>query len=156
MNIYNVLQYTLTSIVFLLFCLIIGINKKTIDSLDNLNDLKKNINDIRGLIWANYAFITLSLLIEITIISNRYYKTNNWTIIFTLIFLALNTVLVIFEELTIGQYKEVDIVKLNNVYIITTIMNIVYFILFVVLTRRINKILKPRQYIIWDNINEED
>jgi hypothetical protein len=149
MNSFNFIKYLLLLIVFILFFSIVGVNKKTIDSIDNLTELQKNINDLRGLIWANYIFVSISLLIDILIISKRYYKVNKTTIIFTLIFIVLTTSLVIFEELSIKDYK-VDIVKLNNIYIITTITNTIYFLLFILLNRTINEKLKPRQFINWD------
>jgi carbon starvation protein CstA len=146
------LQKTLLLIIVVLFFSIIGINKKTIDSIDNLNDLEKNINDLRGLIWANYTFVTISVMIQITNLMSRPYRlVNKWTVLFTLIFVLLNTILVVFEELTIRNYKEVDVSKLNNVYIISTIMNIMYFILFFVLTYSINETLKPNYSRFFEN-----
>jgi hypothetical protein len=53
--------------------------------------------------------------------------------------------IVVFEELRIRNYREVDVSSLYNVYIITTIMNIMYFILFGVLFNVTNKILKEIQ-----------
>jgi hypothetical protein len=76
MNSLGILQNTLLVIIVIivaLFFSIIGINKKTIDSIDNLNDLEKNINDLRGLIWANYTFVTISVMIQITIIISTGY-----------------------------------------------------------------------------------
>lgn len=142
----NLILKLLLLVVFGLFFTIIGINKKTIDSLNNQEELENNINTLRGVIWSNYTFITVSLSIALTvIISKRYYHKYKWTIIFSIFFILLNTGLTVFEELTIKDYKKIDKIKLNNVYIVTSVMNIIYFILFVRLIKICDDILEPSE-----------
>ena len=132
MNKLNLVLKILLLLVFALFFSIIGINKKTIDNYDDKNSLEDNINNLRGLIWANYTFITISLAIGITIIiSRKYYYTYRWTVLFAIFFILLNTGLVVFEEISINKYKKVEVEHLNNVYTISSVMNILYFILFI-------------------------
>ena len=77
-------------IVFVLFFSIIGVNKKLIDSIENnddSNEIQKNINSVRGLIWTNYCFITISLIISLYfIISKKYYLRNKWIVLFSILF----------------------------------------------------------------------
>ena len=142
----NLILKLLLLVVFGLFFTIIGINKKTIDFLNNQEELENNINTLRGVIWSNYTFITVSLSIALTvIISKRYYHKYKWTIIFSIFFILLNTGLTVFEELTIKDYKKIDKMKLNNVYIVTSVMNIIYFILFVRLIKICDDILEPSE-----------
>lgn len=142
-------------IVFGLFFSIIGINKKTIDSLNKNEELENNINTLRGLIWSNYTIITVSMSIALTvIISKRYYHKYKWTVLFGIFFILLNTGLTVFEELTIKDYKKIDTVKLNNIYIVTSVMNIIYFILFIRLIKISDDILEPLDVLY--NVSEVD
>ena len=132
MNKLNLVIKILLLLVFALFFSIIGVNKKTIDNFNDKNSLEENIDNLRGIIWANYTFITISLSIAITIIvSKKYYYTYKWTVLFSIFFILLNTGLVVFEEISIRNYKKVEIEHLNNVYIISSVMNILYFVLFI-------------------------
>jgi hypothetical protein len=150
----NKLNFTLKLLVVLVFALffsIIGVNKKTIDSYDDKNTLEENINNLRGIIWANYTILTISLAIAITIIiSKNYYYNYKWTVIFAIFFIILNTGLVAFEEVSIKNNKSVQISDLNNVYIITCIMNIIYFILFVRMIKITDDITKEPEPSIED------
>ena len=154
----NLVLKLLVVLVFALFFSIIGVNKKTIDSYNNKHELEVNINNLRGIIWANYTFITISLAIALTmIVAKRYYQKYKWTVIFGIFFILLNTGLNVFEELTIREYETVEISHLNNVYIISSIMNIVYFILFVRLIKITDDICKPMNFTsleIEQNLNE--
>lgn len=136
MNKLNLVLKILLLLVFALFFSIIGVNKKIIDNFNDKNLLEENIDNLRGIIWANYTFITISLSIAITIIvSKKYYYTYKWTVLFSIFFILLNTGLVIFEEISIRNYKKVEVEHLNNVYIISSVMNILYFILFIKLIK---------------------
>ena len=147
MNKLNLVLKLLVVVTFALFFSIIGINKKTIDSYNNKNELKVNINNLRGIIWANYTFITISLSIALTmIIAKRYYQKYKWTVLFGIFFILLNTGLNVFEELTIREYETVEISHLNNIYIISSIMNIVYFMLFVRLIKITDDISNPMEH----------
>jgi hypothetical protein len=132
MNKLNLVLKILLLLVFALFFSIIGVNKKTIDNYNDKNSLEENIDNLRGIIWANYTFIIISLSIAITIIvSKKYYYTYKWTVLFSIFFILLNTGLVVFEEISIRNYKKVEVEHLNNVYIISSVMNILYFVLFI-------------------------
>ena len=147
MNKINLLLKLLIVLVFALFFSIIGVTKKTIDSYNNKDDLEDNIDNLRGIIWANYTFITISLAIALTmIIAKKYYQKYKWTVLFSIFFILLNTGLNGFEELTIKEYETVEVSQLNNVYIITSVMNIVYFILFVRLIKIVDDICEPQEY----------
>ena len=143
MNKLNLSLKLLVVLVFALFFSIIGVNKKTIDSYNDKDALEDNIDNLRGIIWSNYTFITVSLAIAITIlVTKRYYNKYKWTILFAIFFIVLNTGLVAFEEITIKEYETVEVSHLNNVYIISSIMNIVYFILFIRMIKIIDDITK--------------
>lgn len=147
MNKINLLLKLLIVLVFALFFSIIGVTKKTIDSYNDKDALEDNIDNLRGIIWANYTFITVSLAIGLTmIIAKKYYQKYKWTVLFTIFFIILNTGMNIFEELTIKEYETVEISQLNNVYIISSIMNIVYFILFIRLIKIVDDITQPQEY----------
>lgn len=147
MNKINLLLKILIVLVFVLFFSIIGVTKKTIDSYNNKDDLEDNIDNLRGIIWANYTFITVSLAIALTIIiAKKYYQKYKWTVLFSIFFILLNTGLNVFEELTIKEYETVEVSQLNNVYIITSVMNILYFILFVRLIKIVDDICEPQEY----------
>ena len=151
MNKLNLLLKLLAILVFALFFSIIGVNKKTIDSYNDKNTLEDNIDNLRGIIWANYSFITVSLAITITIIvTKKYYNKYKWTVLFALFFIVLNTGLVAFEEISIKKYKTVEVLHLNNVYIISSVMNIVFFILFIRMIKITDDITKP-----FDFLNED-
>lgn len=144
MNKLNLLLKLLIVLVFALFFSIIGINKKTIDSFNDKSKLEDNIDNLRGIIWSNYTFVIVSISIALTIIvTKKYYQKYKWTVLFALFFIVLNTGLVAFEEITIKKYNEVEVSHLNNVYIISSIMNIVYFILFIRLIKITDDITKP-------------
>ena len=131
MNKLNLSLKLLIVLVFILFFTIIGLNKKTIDSL-NTSDLEYNIDNVRGVLWANYTFIIVSVAIGITVIvSKRYYFKYKMIVGFSIMYILLLTGLTVYEEISIRNYREVDKSTLNNVYVITTIMNFIYFILFV-------------------------
>ena len=147
MNKLNLVLKLLIVLVFALFFSIIGVTKKTIDSYNDKDALEDNIDNLRGILWANYTFITLSLAIGLTIIIvKKYYQKYKWTVIFTIFFILLNTGMNIFEELTIKEYETVEISQLNNVYIISSIMNIIYFILFIRLIKIVDDITQPQEY----------
>jgi len=147
MNKLNLVLKLLIVLVFALFFSIIGVTKKTIDSYNDKDALEDNIDNLRGIIWANYTFITISLAIGLTIIIVRkYYQKYKWTVLFTIFFILLNTGLNVFEELTIKEYETVEISQLNNVYIISSIMNILYFILFIRLIKIVDDITQPQEY----------
>ena len=75
MNKLNLSLKLLVVLVFALFFSIIGVNKKTIDSYNDKDALEDNIDNLRGIIWSNYTFITVSLAIAITIlVTKRYYN----------------------------------------------------------------------------------
>ena len=147
MNKLNLVLKLLIVLVFALFFSIIGVTKKTIDSYNDKDALEDNIDNLRGIIWANYTFIIVSLAIGLTIIIvKKYYQKYKWTVLFTVFFILLNTGMNIFEELTIKEYETVEISQLNNVYIISSIMNIVYFILFVRLIKIVDDITQNKEY----------
>lgn len=134
----------LVVLVFALFFSIIGINKKTIDSYDNKDKLEENIDILRGIIWSNYTFITISLAIAVTIIiTKKYYIKYKWIVLFAIFFIFLNTGMLVFEEFGIKKIESVQVSNLNNIYIISSIMNIVYFILFVKMIKIIDDISNP-------------
>jgi len=140
---------------FVLFFSIIGINKKTIDSLENKVELENNIDTLRGIIWTNYTIIIVSLSISLTlIVAKKYYYKYKWTILFGIMFILLNTGLTVFEEITIRNYKEIDIVKLNNIYIISSVMNIIYFILFTRLLKITNDISFATKNYLNENLEK--
>jgi len=141
MNKLNIILKILLLLVFALFFSIIGLNKKTIDNFNDKTTLEENTDNLRGVIWANYTFMTISLAVGITIIvAKRYYYSYKQTVLFTIFFILLNTGLVVFEELSIKNNNTVGIEQLNNVYIISSVMNVVYFILFVRLIKITNDI----------------
>jgi hypothetical protein len=128
-------------IIFSLYFTVIGINKKTIDSLDNKDELKRNLNTLRGILWSKYAILSLSLIVtSIYIVKKKYYEEYKWTIIFTIFFILLNTGMTVFEEFIVRNIENVDTEKLNNIYIISTIMSVVYFILLVRLINIVDNI----------------
>ena len=62
-------------VIFSLYFTVIGINKKTIDSLDNKDELKRNLNTLRGILWSKYAILSLSLIVtSIYIVKKKYYE----------------------------------------------------------------------------------
>jgi hypothetical protein len=144
-------------IVFVIFFSLIGVNKKLIDSTknNNLNEIQSNVNSVRGLLWTNFAFINLSLIISLYfIISKRYYIQNKWFVISSVLFILLNTGLTIYEEIilkNIVENNEYD--SLNNIYIITCIMTFVFFITIVKLINSINSIYSDYDKIDLMRIN---
>ena len=141
-------------IVFALFFSIIGVNKKTIDSINDKKELEKNIDTLRGVMWANYTFITVSLSIALTlIVVRKYYQEYKWTVIFGIVFGLLNTFLVALEEMLIKD-NNVDESKLNSIYAITIIMNIIYFILFVRLINITNGIIDDSETYTSEEVEE--
>jgi hypothetical protein len=144
-------------IVVVMFFSLIGVNKKLIDSTknNNLNEIQSNINSVRGVLWTNFAFINLSLIISLYfIISKRYYIQNKWFVISCVLFILLNTGLTIYEEIilkNIVENNEYD--SLNNIYIITCIMTFVFFITIVKLINSINSIYSDYDKIDLMRIN---
>ena len=143
-KIYLILNFFLLTI-FILFFSIIGVNKKTIDSFNNKNELETNKKNLRGLLWTNYSLIILTLIFSMFyIFKTGNYINNKPIIIFTILYILLNTGMTVFQEFIISNSnsnsKESD--KLKNIYIITSIMNIVYFVTIVKIMVIINKIQK--------------
>ena len=135
-NIFFKFMIFIIFVIFVLFFSIIGVNKKLIDSIeknDDSNEIQKNINSVRGLIWTNYFFITVSLIISLYfIISKKYYLRNKWIVLFSILFILLNTGLTVYEEIILQNVlNSKKISSLNNIYIITCIMSFVFFILIV-------------------------
>uniref|UniRef100_A0A6C0I6X7 Uncharacterized protein n=1 Tax=viral metagenome TaxID=1070528 RepID=A0A6C0I6X7_9ZZZZ len=155
MNKLNLSLKLLIVLVFVLFFTIIGLNKKAIDSF-NTSDLEYNIDNVRGVLWANYTFIVVSVAIGITVIvSKRYYFKYKWIVGFSIMYILLLTGLTVYEEISIRNYREVDKSALNNVYVITTIMNFIYFILFVKLMN-ITDTINAEVFILSDQFNRNN
>ena len=86
-KIYLILNFFLLTI-FILFFSIIGVNKKTIDSFNNKNELETNKKNLRGLLWTNYSLIILTLIFSMFyIFKTGNYINNKPIIIFTILYI---------------------------------------------------------------------
>lgn len=117
--------------IFLIIGLYIGtitLNKKTIDDYSNISQRDKNLNNLRGLTWANYittTVITIYLLIKLFSKTGFYYNKSMFVI--TILILLLNTALTIHEEILLKELliKINTEHNLNNIYVTSTIMIVI-------------------------------
>ena len=117
-------------LIIILYASIIYMNKKIIDNYSDKKNLLNDINNLRGLLWANYIFTTvISIYLMIKLYSKNGFYNNKFMFVITIFILLLNTGLSMHEETLL---KTIDIYKtehnLNNIYTITTIMSVVNII----------------------------
>lgn len=145
MNKLDIIIKLLIIVVLALYISIIVINKKTIEEYNNKNSLEYNIDILRGLIWANYTFITITFAIVLTIIvTKNKYKKYKLVITLSILYILLNTSLNIYLDLILKN--KVDKTVLNNVYIISSVLNLIYFMLIVYMVAVTNKLMKHTEY----------
>ena len=117
--------------IFLIIGLYIGtitLNKKTIDDYSNISERDKNLNNLRGLIWASYittTVITIYLLIKLFSKTGFYYNKSMFVI--TILILLLNTALTMHEDILLNELliKINTEHNLNNIYVTSTIMIVI-------------------------------
>jgi hypothetical protein len=126
----------------------IGLNKKTIEDYSNINERDKNLNNLRGILWASYittTIITIYLLIKLFSKTGFYY--NKSMFIITILILLLNTGLTIQQENILRELltKINTENNLNNIYVMSTIMTVINVISLLTLmyTNEDSKIYKP-------------
>jgi hypothetical protein len=136
----NTLLKLLLVVVFVLFFSIIGVNKKTIDSLNNFNELKDNVETLRGVLWANFTFIFVSIAIALTfIVAKRMTQRYKMTVAFCGFFLLLLIGLTIYEEIILRDFETSDKKKFDNIYIISSVLNIMFLVMFVGLIKIVDQ-----------------
>ena len=145
MNKLNTILKLLIVVVLALYISIIVINKRTIDEFNNKDALENNTDTLRGVLWANYTFIIVTFAIILTIIiTKKKYKKYKWIILISMLYILLNTSLSIYVEIMLKDKVEKSV--LNNVYIISSTMNIIYFMIIVYLMTLTNKLLKHKEF----------
>jgi|688.fasta_scaffold173258_5 hypothetical protein len=133
---------------------IILVNKKTIESL-NTYEFNDNIDILRNVIWANYVLTTICIVIVLTvIIVKKYYNVYSWTVLLGILFILLNTGLTIYEQYLLKDEETINREKLNNIYIINSVISILFFILFSQLINISDKILNVNIQNIDKNIDK--
>lgn len=127
-------------VTFGLFFAIIGVNKKTIDNMNNQSELIDNIETLRGVIWANFTFMLISIAVVLTYIFTKqvFYKYK-MTVMFGLFFGIALIGVTIYEEIILRNYETNNKKQYENIYIISSIVNVVFFILFVRMIKYVNE-----------------
>ena len=143
-----------------LYIVIVSLTKKTIDDYSNISERDKNLNNLRGLTWANYittTVITIYLLIKLFSKTGFYYNKSMFVII--ILILLLNTALTIHEEILLKDLliKINTEHNLNNIYITSTIMIVINVISLLALinTNDNSKIYTPNYKTIQYEYTEE-
>jgi hypothetical protein len=122
-----------TSIIFAIL-LIIGlliavltINKVTIDNYSNKMELYVNINNLRGIVWANYVLVTIiTLYLMVKLYGKAGIKNNVSIFVLNVMILLLNTGLTSYEETVLTNTKTQDKDhELNYIYLVSAILSVV-------------------------------
>ena len=153
--------------IMLFIVLIIGLyigtlvlNKKTIDDYSNMNERDKNLNNLRGLLWASYITITvITIYLLIKMFSKTGFYYNKSIFVITILILLVNTALIIHEEYILKDLliKINTEHNLNNIYVMSTIMTVINVIslLSLIYTNENSKIYKPDYQTINYEYTEE-
>lgn len=149
-------------VIIFLYIATISLNKKTIDNYQNLNEREKNINNLRGLLWASYITNTVvSVYLLIRLSSKSMF-------IITILILLLNTALIIHEEYMLtASYnkKNIDEEGFKSMYVETTVITVINILMLLSLiyhtkelvpSEKESKIYKPKYETIQYEYTEEN